>query len=278
MLGRFFTLVAAILVGAPAWAVPPDPTLLSARSLGMGGALRSLATSVDAPRLNPAAVAPERGFFAGASYATRREGAFDGGCLTLIDNVTSPIGGAIQYLRMQGDRTEREDMGLSFAVGRHGLWWGFTLRYVQGRERGDSQWEDVVTADVGFLFERPSGTRFSVVGTNLLETSLDILDRHIAVGVAQVDFHGWDLAADLVRNLREDISNGLDLHLGAEYRLPWDGWRARLGQMWRGETGKDYASVGFGWNGSFLRLGYAVQKARQRSDEFLHVFSLEGLL
>jgi hypothetical protein len=35
--------------------------------------------------------------------------------------------------------------------------------------------------------------------------------------------------------------------------------------------------VGFGWNGSFLRLGYAVQKARQRSDEFLHVFSLEGL-
>ena len=33
MLGRFFILIAAILVGAPAWAVTPDPTLLSARSL-----------------------------------------------------------------------------------------------------------------------------------------------------------------------------------------------------------------------------------------------------
>jgi hypothetical protein len=269
--------MAALVAACPSWAASPRTEILDARALAMGGALRALAGPVAAARLNPAALGPERGFFAGAAYATERSSSLDAISVTLVDNITSPMGGAIQYLRLHA-REEREDLSLGLSLGKRGLWWGFTLRYVRGKNPGSTNWHDVFTGDLGVLFERPSGTRFVVVGYDLAQSSLDFLDRRIALGVAQSGLGRWSLEADFVRTLERDFSRGIDAHVGAEYQVP--GWpcQLRLGQMWRGDTGKDYASAGFGWSFPEVTLSYAVQKARQRSDEYLHVISLQGEL
>lgn len=242
----------------------------------MGGALRTLSGPIAAPRLNPAALGVVRGFFAGSSYATRREGAFDAVSFTIVDNVTSPMGGAIEYLHVQGD-DDLDNLSLSLAAGKQGLWWGFTVRYARSREREDSGWQDDVTMDMGFLFERPSGLRLAAVGYNLADTTAEEVGRRVAFGASYPDILGWTLAADVVRTLDTGISRGLDFHLGGEYAFGNSGWTGRLGQMWLGETGKDYASAGLGWAWkSTFRLAYAVQIARQDTSEILQVFSAEG--
>ncbi len=272
---RLIPILLILVSGSPAWAASPLAESLDARAVAMGGALRALARPAEAARANPAAIGRERGFFGAGSYLTRKAGAFDAAVITVVDNITSPFGGALQYLRLQGEE-EREDLSLGIAWGRRGQWWGGTLRYVHGRVRGEAEWHDVVTGDLGVLFERPGGWRIAVVGTNLAETSLDFLQKRLALGVAKTRWRGWNLEADLVRNWDRDISRGLDAHLGAETQRPGSPWVLRLGQMWRGDTGKDYASVGIGWERGLVRAGYALQKARQRAGEYLHVFSLEG--
>ena len=105
---------------------------------------------------------------------------------------------------------------------------------------------------------------------------LRILGR-IALGIAQTGVAGtWNLAADLVRNMDRDFSDGLDVHLGAEYRPTNSPWAGRLGQMWRGDNRKDYQSLGVGYNTDALDLGYAVQMARQDRSELLHLLSVSG--
>ncbi|HSH68627.1 MAG TPA: hypothetical protein VK997_01830 [Deferrisomatales bacterium] len=254
----------------------PHPTLLNARSLGMGGAVRALSGPVESARVNPAGLAAQRGFFSGASYATRRHSPYDAFSLTLVDNITSPMGGALQYRRTQGTSEEREEVSLGLAMGKPGLRWGFTARYVHGRADGEAQWHEVFNGDVGFLFERPGGTKLAAVGYDLLGTSLGYLERRVACGVAQTGVGNWNLAADLVRNLDRDFGKGLDLHLGAEYQAPTSPWAARLGHMWRGDNGVDYQSLGAGYTLGRFSLGYAVQAALQDSGQLLHLISIDG--
>lgn len=274
-------LIAALLVlgaapPAPVDAAVPHPTLLNARALAMGGAVRALAEPVESARLNPAGLATRRGFFAGSSYATRRRAPYDAFSLTLIDNITSPMGGALQYQRTTGPTEEREEVGLGLAVGKPGLRWGFTTRYVHGRDGREAQWHNVFNGDLGVLFERPGGIRLAVVGYDLLGTSLEFLARKVACGVGRSGLGSWSLEADLVRNLDLDFADGLDLHLGAEYRHPRSPWIGRLGQMWRGDNDKDYPSAGFAYQTGRLDLGYAVQLARQERRELLHLFTVDG--
>ena len=269
----FLSLVALAL---PAGAAVPHPTLLSARSLGMGGAVRALSGPVESARVNPAGLAAQRGFFSGSSYATRRSSPYDAFSLTLVDNITSPMGGALQYQRTKGADEEREEVGLGLALGQPGLRWGFTVRYVHGRADREAKWHNVFNGDLGVLFERPGGIRLAVVGYDLLSTSLEFLERRVAIGVAQTGVDNWNLAADLVRNLDRDFGKGLDLHLGAEYQEPGSPWTARLGHMCRGDNGKDYQSLGAGYATGRLNLGYALQLARQDRSEILHLFSFDG--
>ncbi len=265
-----------LLAATPAVAASPPPDLVDARSLAMGGALRTLAGPLAAPRLNPAALGPPRGFYAGSSWATRSAGAFDAFTLTIVDNITSPLGGAFDFLRLQGEQV-REEVSLSLAAGGRGLWWGFNGRYLHWRQRHESSWHDAGTLDVGFLCERPGGWRFAAVGFDLIESSYDVpLHRRVGFGVSKQGVYGWTLAADAVRNFDKDVSRGTDVHLGAERALFEGDWQVRFGQMWRGETGKDYASLGVGWTPGSWSLGYGVQKARQRSGEWLHAFSASG--
>ncbi len=275
MIRNALAAVCVLILPAVTWAASPSASALSARAVAMGGALRALADPVEAASMNPAAIGVKRGFFGGAAYLTRRRGAFDAQRLTVLDNATSPFGGAIQYLRLQGEE-EREDLSLGIAGGRPGQWWGGTLRYVRGRDRGQSEWENVVTGDAGVLFVRPQGVRIGIVAENLVDTSLDFLEPKVGAGVAWTGLRGWNLEMDLVRGFDRDVSRGLDLHLGAETSRPGSPWTFWLGQMWRGDTGKDYASLGMGWARGALEAGYAVQKARQRPGEWLHVLSVSG--
>jgi hypothetical protein len=269
-------LLALWALARPSGAAVPSPSLLNARSLGMGGAVRALSGPVESARVNPAGLAVQRGFFAGSSYATRRNSSYDAFSLTLVDNVTSPMGGALQYQRARTIVAEREEMGLGLAMGKPGLRWGFTLRYVRGRADREAKWHDVFDGDLGVLFERPGGTRLAVVGYDLLGPSRDFLERRVAIGVAQTGVGSWNVAADVVRNLDRDFADGLDLHLGAEYQRPGSPWAARLGHLWRGDNGKDYQALGAGYSTGGLTLGYALQWARQDRAEILHLFSVEG--
>ncbi len=269
--------LALAALAQPVGAAVPHPTLLSARSLGMGGAVRALSGPLESARVNPAGLATQRGFFSGSSYATRRHAPYDAFSLTLVDNITSPMGGALQYQRTKGADEEREEVSLGLAMGQPGLRWGFTVRYVHGRADREADWHNVFEGDVGVLFERPGGTRLAVVGYDLLGTSLEFLERRVACGVAQTGVGGsWNLAADVVRNLDRDFSDGLDLHLGAEHQRAGSPWATRLGHLWRGDSGKDYQSLGAGYVAGGLNLGYALQLTRQDRSEILHLFSIDG--
>lgn len=268
-----------LFVAAQGWAAAPGPEATDARALALGGAYRALAETVAAARFNPAGLSPRRGFFVGGTYHTSPVGAADGVELTLVDNVTSPFGGALQYTHYQGDE-EREEISLSLSAGEgkqaSGLWWGFTVRYVQARDRSGGEWSDLVTSDVGFLVERPGGLRIGVVGYDVLDSSSDFLNRRVALGLSKSS-GAWTLAADVLRNLDQDVSNGVNLHLGGEYRLGEGPWALRGGYQWRGDTREDYASAGVGWSlpGS-LSAGYGLQKSRQDPRGYLHALSLEG--
>jgi len=246
-----------------------------ARTLAMGGALRSLAGPVAAARLNPAGVGRIRGFFAGTSYATRNKRPFDAFSITLVDNVTSPMGGAIQYLRINGPE-EREDVMLSLSAGQKGLWWGAAVRYVHGRERNEAGWDDVVSGDVGFLFERPNGAKIAVVGYDLVDSSIDFFEKRIALGVSQPMGKDWILAVDAVRNLEHEFSRGVDLHVGAEKAFASSPFLIRVGQMWDGVSGKDFPSAGIGWWGNGFNFNYAIRKTRQKAGELTHLVTLGG--
>lgn len=242
----------------------------------MGGALRSLAEGVSAARYNPAGLGPVRGFFAGVSYATQAEGGADAFQVTLVDNISSPMGGALQYVRLQGE-VEREDIGLSLSAGGRGLWWGFTVRYVHARGEGEAEWSKLVSGDVGFLIERPGGLRFSAVGYDLLDTTSPFLERRIALGASKRWGTDWAVEVDAVRNLDLDFAQGIDLHVGAEYRPPNTRWSVRGGQFWDGASGRDFASLGIGCTiTGGVELGYALRKTRQVANQYLNVFSVNG--
>jgi hypothetical protein len=264
-----------LLCGEISHAAPLEPEILDPRSLAMGGALRSLAETQSAARMNPAALSLRRGFFGGVSYATTREGPRDAFQLTVVDNITSPMGGALQYLRLQGP-DEREDVSLSLSAGDRSLWWGFTARYVHARARGNSEWSDTVTGDLGFLFQRTGGIRIGVVGYDLLDTSSPFLQRRLAIGASRTGLQGFTVAADVVRRLGNDFSRGVDLQLGAEYTPVGSRWSLRGGHMWRGDTGEDAASIGVGWAKGAHQAGYSVQRTRQEPGNLLHAFAAEA--
>ncbi|MBI5015633.1 MAG: hypothetical protein HZB55_09115 [Deltaproteobacteria bacterium] len=269
-----------VIAAATCRAAPPGLEATDARALGMGGAYRSLAETTAAARFNPAGLSPHRGFFAGASYATSPTSALDAVHITLVDNITSPMGGALQYSHFQG-KEEREEISLSLSAGDtkqfSGLWWGFTGRYVQARGRSAAEWDDLLTGDVGFLFERPGGIRIAAVGYDIFDTSSTFLNRRIALGVSRSSPEGWVVAGDVVRNLDRDVSSGVDLHVGGEYARPGSPWAFRAGYQWRGDTGKDYGSLGVGWRlTDVLQLAGALQQARQGADGHLVVVSVEG--
>jgi hypothetical protein len=273
---RLLGLVVTLWAGS-GWAAALDPSLLDARSLAMGGALRSLAETQAAARMNPAALSLRRGFFGGAAYATGRSRPLDATQLTLVDSITSPMGGAIQYLRLKAE-DEREDVGLSLSAGGRGLYWGATGRFVHARERGSSDWDDTFSGDVGFLFDRPGGVRIGVVGYDLLDAGSLFLERRLALGVSRSGSGGLTGAFDLVRTLRRDFADGLDLHLGVEYVPVGSAWALRAGQRWDSQSGKDFASVGVGWARGTLQLGYGVRLSRQDPGKPVHAFSVEAAL
>jgi hypothetical protein len=271
-----FILIVALLSAGPSWGASPGSEDLDARALGMGGALRSLANTVSAARYNPAGLSAIRGFFAGMSYATQTEGAFDAVQITLVDNITSPMGGALQYVRLQGEE-EREDIGLSLSAGGKGLWWGFTVRYVHARNRDAAEWNQLFTGDVGFLIERPGDLRIAAVGYDLLDTTSPFLERRVALAASKTWAKDWTVAVDLVRNLDNDFNKGLDLHVGVEYRRPTSRWIFRGGEFWEGSSGKDYTSLGVGWSLPVnLDLGYALRVSRQDPSAYLNVLTFAG--
>lgn len=150
---------------------------------------------------------------------------------------------------------------------------------MHARDRDAAEWSKLFTGDVGFLIERPGGLRIAAVGYDLFDTTSEFLERRIALAASKTWEKEWTVAVDVVRNWDKDFSQGLDLHVGAEYRQPGSRWIFRGGEFWEGSSGKDYTSLGASWSlpGSF-DLGYGVRGSRQNLSEYLHVLTVTGQL
>lgn len=271
------TLALSALISAnPAWASGwPEPEMTDPRALALGGAIRSIPDTMASPRSNPAAIGPFRGFFVGASHLTMSKGPLDATQVTLVDNVSSHLGGALQYYRLNGDM-DREDVGLTICAGQKGMFLGFTGRFVHGRDDEEDSWDNAFVGDIGILLERDGGLRIAVVGHDLFASTIDYLQSRVALGVSKEDYNDFTLSFDLVRNLDENFDKGQDYHLGLEYRPGNSSLGFAVGQMWEGSTSRDRASVGVFLSDKNYRLGYAVQKTRQEDNEYLHSVSIMG--
>ena len=149
-LKTFFIILICLLVSSPSWSSDPLPEMVNARAMAMGGAVTSLSGKTMSARANPAGLAVERGYFVGASYLNRDTNQFDAVTVTLVDNQTATIAGALQYTRLI-TKYETEEVGLSFAGGARSTFWGFTTRFVHGRESDDDDWDNAIVGDVGLL-------------------------------------------------------------------------------------------------------------------------------
>lgn len=270
--------LAAVLIfgAAPAGAVvdlAQRPELYDARALALGGAGRSLSPSPTAGRMNPAAIAGIRGFYGGATYLTRDEETLDALRVTVVDNSSSPVAGALMYSRMVAGR-ELEDIGLVLAAGANNQWWGATTRYVHGRDSSSDEWDGAFVGDIGVLVQR-EWLRIAVVGHDLFASTLDFLETRLALGLS-TDFYGFTLAGDYVRHLDTDLDHGQDTHVGVEYTPKGSKWSLRAGQVWEGATDEDAFTWGIGWTYKTLELGYGWMKTRQEPGPTVHVFSVRG--
>jgi len=278
----FFIYFGALVLSAlllaptiPALAVEITPETFDARAMALGGAARSLPAVGMSARMNPAAISPIRGFYGGATYLTQNEDILDALRVTVVDNESSPIAGALQYNRMVAHHQESEDVGLTLATGAKGQWWGATVRYVHARDNPDDDWDGAFVGDAGILLKRPGNLRIALVGHDLFASTVDFLETRLALGISAA----WDaftLSADVVRHIERSMDDGQDLMVGIEFAPKSSKWSLRMGQVWEGESADDAFSAGFGWSLDTLEVGYAWRKSRQDPGPTTHVFTIRG--
>lgn len=277
---HFFLPLAAIAlasVAGAAQAFDPMPEMIDARSLALAGAVTSLPSVTSAARANPAALAPIRGFYGGISYVTRRDNQFDALAVTVVDNSSSPIAGALQYYRSVSDQ-ETEDIGLSMASGSSSQFWGATARYVHGRNQRDDGWDGAFVADAGVLLLRESGLSIGIAARDLFATTFDVLSPRAALGVSYNNIaRGTVLVtADFTRYFDREFSQGHRFGIGLEWTPLQSYFVARAGELWDAASDTDAFSLGVGWRREGMEAGYAFQQNRQDASERLHLFTVSA--
>jgi hypothetical protein len=272
-----FLAVAALVLGvfSASQAADPLPETFDARAMALGGAVSALPGNSISVRANPASLSLRRGFYAGVTYLNRDENQLDAVSLIVVDNSSSQLAGALQYVRAVGDK-EAEDFGLTMASTMKGYSWGTTVRYVRARDERFDDWDGAFVSDAGILLQRDSGLRIAVVARDLFSSSLDWLETRAALGVSMEDLFGLDLSADYVRYFDHDFDNGSTVHLGCAWSPVQSPWTLRFGQQWNALTDEDFQSVGFGWTDQQFDFGYAFQQNRQDPGQTIHIMSVSS--
>ena len=239
-------------VGTPAApALPTSPHaedlrggLLSARSLGMGGAWRALGLGADAGTGNPAALAAFR------SYRIELTGFWDwvgkdaSGSVSIADATNPLAAGVSQQLITLGKGSERatahlNTVSLALPLGE-ALMIGVSSRYLIMRGAREA---NAFTGDAGLLL-RLGLVSLGVGAYNLIDTQNPELTRyysaHAAVLAGALTLAG-DVRADFTTNARTTLvySGGLEYVFGDNFPL-------RGGYTWNGFTQSSEMGLGFG--------------------------------
>lgn len=272
-LKTFFTAALIAALSGPAIAADPSPELYNARAMALGGAVTSVPGKIMSARANPAALAPVRGFFGGASYLTRSVNQLDGIAVTLIDNISAPIAGAVNYLRVVTEG-ESEEVALSLATGVSDYYWGMSARFAHTRKTRTADWENTFVGDVGLLTIRDSGFTFGLAARDLFDTSYEGLRRRVAGGMSYSTEFGLLIAADYVRYFDYSVSEGSTVHAGIEWKPNQTPWSIRAGSLWDNITNENYLSMGLGWSNKSFEIDYAYRVNKDHGEDDTHVVTL----
>ena len=271
----FFAAATLLALPLAALATDPQPEVINARALGLGGAVTSVVDHAMSVRANPAALAVERGFFGGATYLNRDKNQLDSVSVALVDNQSAPIAGAVQYLRVVTDQ-EVEEVGLSFAGGDTTYYWGGTLRFVHARQDRDDDWDNAMVGDLGLLLVRQWGLNIGIVGRDLFDPSFRALERRVAVGASMPFYDAFMVSVDFVRYFDHGYSDGTSTHAGLEWHPQQTPWTLRAGYSTDGVTDADSYSLGLGWSNQRITIDYGFQQNRRVTGELVHAISLSG--
>lgn len=269
------TLFAAFVIAAfplASVAADPAPEMYNARALAIGGAVTSVVGKTMSARANPAALVPEKGYFASATYLTRSENQLDAVAVTVVDNNTAPIAGAFNYLRVVTEG-ENEEAGLSLAAGSDGAYWGMTGRFAHTRSNRTADWESTFQGDVGLLLLSEEGFAFGLVGRDLLDSSYDALERRIACGVSTWFDFGLLVSADFVRYADRATRKGYTAHYGLEWKPGQTPWAIRGGYMNDAINREEFFSAGLGWTNQRIEFDYAYRRNFEVPGDALHTLT-----
>jgi hypothetical protein len=277
--GKYFLILFIVIAAASnsgaASTADLMPEMIDARAMALGGATTSVPGPLGSARSNPAGLALERGFFGGATYLNRSKDKLETFSLTVVDNSTAAIAGALQYFRTATD-TEMENIGLSLAAGSANQYWGLTGRYVRGKNTKDAEMAGAFVGDVGILFLRDNDLRIGIAARDLFATTFDVLEPRVALGVSYSAKNGVMLTTDFVRNFDQEFSEGHSFGLGLEWVPRQTYFALRGGQIWDAASGTDSYSLGLGWRREGMEAGYAFRQCRQTPGVTIHVFTIGG--
>ncbi len=269
----FFAALAAVCACAPVHASDPSPEMYNARAMALGGAVTSVPGKIMSARANPAALAPIKGFYGGATYLTRNENQLDGIAVTLIDNVSAPITGALNYERTVTDG-ESEEVALSLASGMNGYYWGVSGRFAHTRKTRLADWDNTFLGDAGLLIMRDSGFSFGLAARDFFDSNYQALKRRVAGGLSYSLDSGLLLSADYVRYFDLDEKRGATIHTGIEWKPNQTPWSFRVGGLFDRITRETYFSLGAGWSNQAFEIDYAYRANRDHGADDIHILTL----
>lgn len=290
----------------------------SARSLGMGGAMRASASDSSALDLNPAALARFSSYQVELGY--RRYGAESSNLLRLsfIDNLTSQVGSAASYtlgwsndiplsnptgwtvVGEANDSTQTfrlQDYKLGFGVPLGPLAWGATLDWRRQKLATEDSLDNtdfVSTFSIhsGLLFKPNQALSFALVGTNLVQTHDMKLPTAVSIGaaaakgilaLAEVDFT-VDLTGkrDLIGDDQISRENlGYNLNVGGQI-LAAQSVPVRFGFYTESLTKSQYFTSGLGLEVGQIRVSYGMRvlvgESTGEQGRFYHMFLLGSVL
>lgn len=267
-----FALLAALALPMVANAADPLPEMYNARALALGGAVASIPGKTMSARANPAALVPQRGYWASATYLNRNDNQLDAVGVTVVDNSSSPIAGAFNYLRVVSEG-ENEEAALSLAAGAEGIYYGATGRFVHTRTNRNADWESTFLGDIGMLLLSDSGFALGLVGRDLLDSSYEVLERRVAAGISSHFENGLLISIDCVRFVDREVKKGATTHFGIEWRPDQTNWALRGGYMFDAMSNDEYYSTGLGWTNQRIEFAYAFRQHTEYPKDAIHTVS-----
>jgi hypothetical protein len=222
------------------------------RPLGMGSAMRAIATGDSGPQLNPSGISLIRTYQVESAYQYDSTAGSNDARISAVDSTSAlNLGGALNYTYHHQSSAGLKESGhiiggsLSFPFADK-IFVGGTAKYVHFTDAANKTLSGF-TYDAGLTVRPFSLLSFGAVGYNLRDFGIPWLPRGVGGGIALVPMPTLLFVFDtVVEKVYADPSRDRTTHYmgGAELSFSSAG-AVRAGGGWNGLTKNGYASVGF---------------------------------